>query len=450
MRLLSKALLTALLTSTLSTQLLAQNNAQDDAFAELEKMLDQQFADTDTAIDDQFERIHRAIARAYEGLTKKIEVDWQEDIKVPSATSWVTYDKDMQSRVEVNFDKGIYVAEVLVQNNNVENSIAQLSNLMQTLQTAKDEELNQRDSFLNELDQELRNENIIQDAQVDNTIDDEKPALLEQVVALPSSEELEQTMLAQTAAIIEQPDIIEAPVETNTEPEEVLAVLVEKPDVTPPEEASKVEPKISVEKASNGNVKKIKVEIKFVNNYQEKILSRYLDDIKRISGDFGIEVSTMLAIMETESSFNPRATSPIPAFGLMQVVPSTAGIDAYRHVYGEKKVVSAEFLYDELNNILMGTAYFNLLKNRYLKRITNGQSRFYCAVASYNTGVGNLARTFIGKKDIKKAAKHINTLEPQQVFDFLLENLPADETKNYLRKIVKRAEKYKIFDEGMI
>jgi len=154
--------------------------------------------------------------------------------------------------------------------------------------------------------------------------------------------------------------------------------------------------------------------------------------------------------METESSFNPRATSPIPAFGLMQVVPKTAGIDAYRHVYGEKKVVSAEFLYDELNNIMMGTAYFNLLDNRYLRDISNGESRFYCAVASYNTGVGNLAKTFTGEKNIRAAANVINAMEPNEVYEFLIENLPALETQNYLRKIVKRAEKYKIFNEGTI
>lgn len=430
MRLLSRHYLFICVVGLSSSLVLAQSSQTDTSFEEIDALLDEQFNSTEASIDEQFERVNRAIMRAFDGLTKKIEIDWQEDIKVPTATEWVTYSSDMKSRVAVDFEDGMYVAEVLVQNNDLNSSIAQLAALMQDLQQARDEELNKRDSFLNELEQQLIAEDIIEiEGAQPETDDNATPPLLESIVSIPDVETLSEA--------------VEIAVNRDPMPDVVEMKAASSKAIAPNAALAETSQNIAITKSSSGNVKKLTLQIRFVNNYQEKILTRYLNDIKRIAKDFDIDVSTVLAIMETESSFNPRATSPVPAFGLMQVVPSTAGIDAYRHVYGEKKLVSAEFLYDELNNILMGTAYFNLLDNRYLRRIKNGQSRFYCAVASYNTGVGNLAKTFVGSKDIKAAAKVINTLSPDQVYNHLLENLPAQETRNYLKKITSRAEKYK-------
>lgn len=193
-------------------------------------------------------------------------------------------------------------------------------------------------------------------------------------------------------------------------------------------------------------VTKLQLRIAFVNNYQEKLVSQYFDEIKSYANKYDVPVSVIMAIIETESSYNPRAVSPIPAFGLMQLVPKTAGLDAHLFVYGEKKVVSADYLFNEENNLRLGSAYFHLLTHRYLRKIKDPEARFYCAVASYNTGVGNLARTFTGKKSINGAVAKINQLDSQAVYDYLLANLPADETKNYLRKVVKRMQKYKQFD----
>ena len=186
--------------------------------------------------------------------------------------------------------------------------------------------------------------------------------------------------------------------------------------------------------------------VKFVNNYQKVLLANNFEDVKRFSKKYDVPISVILAIIETESSYNPRAISRVPAFGLMQLVPKTAGVDAHNFVHGEKKVVSPDFLFDETNNLQLGTAYFKLLKSRYLRKIKNPQSRFYCAVSSYNTGVGNLARTFTGQKNLSKAAKRINMMTSQEVYQFLLKNLPAEETRNYLKKIVTRRAKYIHFD----
>ncbi len=130
----------------------------------------------------------------------------------------------------------------------------------------------------------------------------------------------------------------------------------------------------------------------------------------------------------------------------MQLVPKTAGLDAHLFVHGEKKIVSADYLFNEENNLKLGSAYFHLLTHRYLRKISDPTARFYCAVASYNTGVGNVAKTFTGKKSISAAVKAINQMPPDEVYDFLLTHLPAQETRNYLKKVVTRMEKYKQFD----
>ena len=74
-----------------------------------------------------------------------------------------------------------------------------------------------------------------------------------------------------------------------------------------------------------------------------------------------IPMPLVFAIIHSESSFNPLAKSHIPAFGLMQIVPKTAGRDAYKFLYNKDNLVSGEYLYNSENNIKMGTAYLHIL-----------------------------------------------------------------------------------------
>ena len=157
-----------------------------------------------------------------------------------------------------------------------------------------------------------------------------------------------------------------------------------------------------------------------------------------------VDEPLVYAVIETESAFNPMAKSPVPAYGLMQIVPSSAGLDATQQLFGKGRILSPSYLYTQDKNIEVGTTYLNILYYRYLKNIENPLSRLYCTIAAYNTGAGNVAKAFTGDRKLRKAIPKINTMTPQQVYDYLIVNLPYEETRNYLKKVVARMPKYSV------
>jgi membrane-bound lytic murein transglycosylase C len=174
----------------------------------------------------------------------------------------------------------------------------------------------------------------------------------------------------------------------------------------------------------------------------------YLIRVQEQSKRFKLNPSLVFAVIHTESHFNPKAQSHIPAYGLMQIVPRTAGRDVNRFLFKLDEDMPAEKLYIADDNIEAGAAYLHILLNRYLRKINNPQSLLYCAIAAYNTGSGNVAKTFNtdGSRNISKAAKIINAMTPEEVYAKLIANLPYEETRNYLKKIEKRRPIYTFAD----
>jgi len=168
----------------------------------------------------------------------------------------------------------------------------------------------------------------------------------------------------------------------------------------------------------------------------------YLNVVKQNSTNQNIKSNLIYAIIHSESSFNPMARSPIPAFGLMQIVPKSAGVDSYYFLYKKKKILSSSYLYDSNNNIKIGSAYLHILFFKYLKNITNSTNRLLCTICAYNTGAGNVAKTFVGSYNIKKASKLINNMDPKDVYKKLMKNLPYLETRKYLKKVYDRTFMY--------
>jgi membrane-bound lytic murein transglycosylase C len=63
-------------------------------------------------------------------------------------------------------------------------------------------------------------------------------------------------------------------------------------------------------------------------------------------------------------------------------------------------------------------------------------------VCAYNTGAGNVAKAYNGTFNIKKAIPLINEKTAEQNYEFLLQNLPYEETRNYLKKVTDRKKMY--------
>lgn len=168
----------------------------------------------------------------------------------------------------------------------------------------------------------------------------------------------------------------------------------------------------------------------------------YQSTVAKYSEEHNVPENIIFAVIHTESHFNPLARSSVPAYGLMQIVPRTAGKDASQLLYSKKIKFSANYLYNPENNIKVGTAYLRMVYYRYLKDIKDPKSRLYCTIAAYNTGAANVARAFIDAPQMTKAIPFINRMSSEEVLEALLEKLPARQTKDYLRKVLERAPNY--------
>ena len=177
-----------------------------------------------------------------------------------------------------------------------------------------------------------------------------------------------------------------------------------------------------------------------VNSSRLKRAQKYEDFVNANAERYKLPTSLVYAIMETESSFNPLAQSPIPAFGLMQVVPTSAGVDVNQYLIKKKQPPSTDVLLEAETNVLFGSTYYNLLFNRYFRAIKDPQSRMYCSVAAYNTGPGDKLFTKNGSMSLSTASREINKLSPQVILD-TIKNNAHPETQNYITKILK-AESY--------
>ncbi|OGG93670.1 MAG: hypothetical protein A2508_06160 [Candidatus Lambdaproteobacteria bacterium RIFOXYD12_FULL_49_8] len=126
-------------------------------------------------------------------------------------------------------------------------------------------------------------------------------------------------------------------------------------------------------------------------------------------------VSEMLvyAVMREESRFRPYVKSFAGAIGLLQLMPKTA-----RFVGRSKRIrVSTSQLIDPDLNLRLGTIYLNDLSKRF-------EGNLYYTLAAYNGGASNVNRWKL-------------KLEGPEDMDLFVEMISFNETKNYVKRVLK-------------
>lgn len=170
--------------------------------------------------------------------------------------------------------------------------------------------------------------------------------------------------------------------------------------------------------------------------------SRYREAVNRYAEQYNLATSLMLAIMHTESNFNPFAVSPSHAVGLMQIVPGTAGTEVQRFLTGVAGTPSLETLFSPEHNIRYGAVYLHLLTRYYFGNINNTASRQMCIIAAYNGGPGAVLRHFATDNDT--AVDKINSLSPEQLYTILTTDISNLETRRYVEQVLGRMRHYSV------
>ena len=141
---------------------------------------------------------------------------------------------------------------------------------------------------------------------------------------------------------------------------------------------------------------------------------RYPQPVIEPDGGFTVERSLVYAIARKETDFNARARSGAGAYGLMQVMPTTAA-----ELTGDRGFVSdPERLYDPNVNARLGQAYVNRVLA--LPAINGDLLR---AAASYNAGPGPMVDA------VRKLGPDADPL-------LLIETIDVPQAREYVEKVV--------------
>lgn len=355
----------------------------------------------------QWEAYEKANQEAFEQFKKGIEQKWGAGNFIESTpTNWVEYSEDGESRTSVDFEQEEARIEILMTPEDAENADLVKQKIAEAV---KELALNKGKTKDYETEYEKP-----------------EPLLDEPVLKDQLQNETGETVTEDNLAEYAEQIVEQQPIEKE----------IVKPEPPEPKPEPQPEPEPEKEKVI------VSVKIPLATNSIQTRALRFYEQVISYSSRFMIDPALVFAVIHTESSFNPKAKSHVPAFGLMQIVPKYAGRDAYNYVYKEDKLLNENYLYESQNNIELGSAYLHMLITRSFRKVDDPLSRIYCAIAAYNTGAGNVSRAFIGTTKLYQAIPEINKMSADQVYEFMKKNLPYEETQHYIERVSSRMKVY--------
>ncbi|MCB1646658.1 MAG: DUF3393 domain-containing protein, partial [Pseudomonadales bacterium] len=325
------------LTAILLLMLSPFASAEEDPFDAIDRLLEAQFEETDQSLEEQFIAIDQAMEAAYQRLSREVGAVWgEQETVLPTKSQWTDYSADLTLRREFDFENGVIRIEKVVEpETSIQTAVSEIARAAAAAATDSMADLDQKDHAVQYARAELA------EAGIEIPPSPGRKPVLENLIELPSAELITETIEARKPPMEKAAASLSAPVLAATE--------------TPLPAVGK---------------KKIAIQIPFKQNHREVLANKYYAAIAREAARHDLEPSLLLAVVETESSFNPRARSPVPAYGLMQLVPRSGAMDAYQYLYGEPTLLGPDYLYEPDQNVELGAAYLNILTTRYLRQIT--------------------------------------------------------------------------------
>ena len=123
---------------------------------------------------------------------------------------------------------------------------------------------------------------------------------------------------------------------------------------------------------------------------------------KRIAEQYDVEVELILALVKTESTFNPKAISRNGAVGLLQLMPLTARglglkVPSYENVRKPTPNPSIDERFHPIKNLRAGVKYLHEMLERY-------DGDYSLSLAAYNVGPGKVRKN---GKLTRSAERHV-------------------------------------------
>jgi membrane-bound lytic murein transglycosylase C len=230
--------------------------------------------------------------KAYNNFIKEVEKIWGKgDVKLSTKTIWVDYDKTKAERSVVDFKDNKASIEIIVDK-----------------KEANDKNAIQKE-LIDRVDNLVKNKGKTRDYDIQNE---------------------------------KQKDLLDKPIlKGQLELKSGEKVTPENSKEFAKETIKDIE--IKKEKISKDQIK-ISITFPLAPSSIRERAEMFAPTVQHYSKIYKLKPELVMAIIHTESCFNPKAQSHVPAYGLMQLVPRSGGLDASRFVYKQNLLLTSNVL----------------------------------------------------------------------------------------------------------